>query len=147
MSSNNVVLNNGQQAIINTNTSKIFIYENRSEVGNYTNSGYDNVTLQPGTLMGRVAATQKLVPLVSSASDGSQFPVGILMGGRVIEPGDTVQLTICNYGDVAEEQIIFQGSDTLSTLVSDRSLRDRISSDTAGIRLVPTNDLTNYDNY
>ncbi len=125
---------------------KIFIWDNRYEQGTYTNPTGDEVTLAKGTLMGRIATSQKLVPLVSSASDGSQYPVGILADDYVVDYGASANVTICIGGDVAEELVILASGDTLSTLVSSRSLRDRIAGDTLGIKLVSGEQMTAYDN-
>lgn len=146
MSSNNVALNTGNQAIINYDVSKIFIWDNRYEKANYTNSTYDPISLVPGTLMGRISATQEIVPLESGASDGSQYPVGILQSEITVDEGDTVSLTICVAGDVVESKVILEGSDTMNTVISGRSIRDRIGGDTVGIKLVPSTELTADDN-
>lgn len=146
MSENNTVLNNGQQAITNYDVSKIFIWGNRYSKANYTNSTYDPITLSAGTVMGRVSATQEIVPLESGASDGSQFPVGILSQSATVDEGDTVELAFCVEGDVVEEKVILSGLDTLSTVISGRSIRDRIGSDTVGIKLTAGTELTAYDN-
>jgi hypothetical protein len=138
------------QAFITTDTSKIFLRDKRFEQGtfDYTNSTYDDVTIYAGTLLGRIAATNKLVVLTSAASNGSQFPVGILAQDITVEAGDSYSDTVnmCVAGDVAVERLIFQGSDTLNTVVSTRTLRDRIGADTVGVKLVSATELTEYDN-
>ena len=146
MSTNNQVLNTGQQATTNYDLSKIFIWDNRYSKANYTNSGYDSVDLAAGTLMGRISATQEIIPLASGASDGSQYPVGILAQDATVEAGDTVELAFCNYGDVVEGKVILDGSDTLDTVIEGRSIRDRIAGDTVGVRLVPSTEMTGEDN-
>lgn len=146
MSSSNQVLNTGQQAITNYDVSKIFLWNNRYETGSYNNSGYEEVTLPAGRLMGRVSATQMLVPHDSSASDGSQFPVGILNKEHIVAEGDTVNVSICVSGDVEESLITLAAGDTLNTVIDGRSIRDRIGADTVGIKLVAGTELTGYDN-
>jgi len=146
MSSQEVILNNGQQMIVNTDLSKIFVWMNRFENADYTNSTYDPITLEAGTLMGRVSATQEIVPLTSGASDGSQVPVGVLNQTCVIDGGSTVSLAICVAGDVVESGVILQGSDTMDTVISGRSIRDRIGADTVGIKLVGGTEMTGFDN-
>lgn len=147
MSSNNQVLNTGQQATTNYDLSKIFIFNNLYKNGAYVNSSYVTVTLVAGTVMGRQAFSQEIIPLVSTANDGSQFPVGILAADVSIAAGATVSLPFCESGDVAEEQIAFSnGTDTLDTIVSGRSLRDRMGSDTVGVRLVKVDNMTQNDN-
>jgi hypothetical protein len=142
MSSNSQVLNTGNQAITNYDVNKIFVWNNRFETGNCTNDSYD--TYEVGTVMGRVASTRELVPLDSSASDGSQFPVGIL--AAPINEGEDTTATICVAGDVVESLLIFVNEETLNTVVSAKTLRDRIGSDTVGIKLVGGDELTAYDN-
>lgn len=146
MSTNNVVLNNGQQAIINTNTAKIFVWNNRYISASYTNSTYDEVTIPAGTLIGRVHATGEVIPLASGASDGSQFPLGVLASDYTVDAGDTVSVSLCVEGDVVEAYVVLDGSDTMDTVISARTIRDRIGADTVGIKLVGETELTGYDN-
>jgi len=147
MSTNNQVLNTGNQAITNYDTSKIFLWNNRYINGAFTAQGYDDSVLLAGTVMGRVSATNEVLPMQSTASDGSQFPIGILAKDYTIEGGDTVDLAICIGGDVAEEKVIFaRNADTFATAISGRTIRDRIAGDTLGIKLVLGTELTAYDN-
>lgn len=146
MSDQTIVLNNGQQAIINTDISKIFLWNNRYENALYNNSAYGSVTLLAGTLMGRVAATGWIKPLASGAADGSQFPVGVLANDIIVDGGALETVSICVSGDVAEEKIILQGTDTMEVTISSRRLRDRIAADTVGIKLVQATEMTGYDN-
>lgn len=146
MSSNSIVLNTGQQMTINTDLSKIFVWNNRYESGTYNNATYDTVELAAGTVMGRVAATGNLKPLASGASDGSQYPVGILADDYAVEEGEDQEVAICVAGDVDQNKLVFDGSDTLTTEISGRQLRDRIAADTVGIKLVGGEPMTAYDN-
>lgn len=144
--SQSVALNTGQQAIINTDVSKIFVWNNRYEDALYNNSAYDAVSLTAGTLMGRVSATGWVKPLASGASDGSQFPVGVLANDITVDGGDLVTVSICVAGDVVQDKIILQGADTMETTISSRRLKDRIGADTVGIKLVQSTEMTAYDN-
>lgn len=146
MSSGNTVLNTGNQMITNYDNRKVFVWNPRSESASYNNSGYDDVTLTAGTLMGRVASTNKIVPLTSGASDGSQFPVGLIAETTTIASGDTVDIDIIVSGDVNKNMITFQGSDTLTTVISGRTLGDRIGADTVGIKLVDGIEMSANDN-
>jgi hypothetical protein len=132
--------------ITNFDTSKTFVWNVRTATANYTNSTYDDVTLQQGTLMGRISSSGLIVPLTSGASDGSQFPLGVLLEDTTIEAGDTQELTIAVAGDVVESKILLQGSDTLNTVISGRRIRDRIGADTVGIKLVGADLMTGIDN-
>lgn len=147
MSTTTVILNTGQQAILDTDVSKIFLWGNRYESADYTNSGYDDVNLVAGTVMGRVTATGKVIPLQSDAVDGSQLPVGVLNKDWVVEAGDTQEVAFCVKGDVETSKLIFtKTGDDLDTIVSSRNLRDRIQGDTVGIKLVTGTELTGVDN-
>jgi len=138
---------------VETDVSKIFLFNRESlkatlYFDNY--SGGTAVTLEPGTVLGRIASSDKVTPLDSSASDGSQFPVGILMQ-QVTVAANTIdsatEVYMCVAGDVAKGKIIFyNGTDTVATVVSDRTLGDRIGADTVGIRLVPSTEMTESDN-
>lgn len=144
MSSNSIAVNTGQQMTIKTDLSKIFIWNNRTAVANFT--AVADVTLLAGTLLGKVGATGKVVPLDSAATDGSQYPVGILSDDYTVLSGATVQLTYCVAGDVAQEKVILAAGDTMASLVEDRSIYDRIGSDTVGIKLVASTSNSEYDN-
>lgn len=146
MSSGTTVINTGNQMITNYDNRKIFVWNPRSESASYNNSSYDDVTLAAGTLMGRIASTNKIVPLTSGASDGSQFPVGFIAETTTVVAGDTVDIDIIVSGDVDENMITLQGSDTLATVISSRTLRDRIGADTVGIKLVGGTEMTATDN-
>lgn len=126
--------------------SKIFVWDNRYEKGAYTNSTYDPITIPQGRLMGRVATTQELKPHSSAAVDGSQYPVGVMLNTVTIEEGETLDLDICVSGDVVEDKIVLNAGDTMSTVVSARSIRDRIAADTVGIKLVGNDEQTALDN-
>lgn len=145
MSKQEIVSQTANQLIINTDTSKVFLWNRRSQPGEIQNSDlYDPVTHPEGTVMGRISASGLLTPFTSGASDGSQFPIGVLISDVTVEEGDTVQCFICDDGDVAAEQLIFQGSDDLDTVVSNRQVRDWLKS--AGIKPITSTELTGYDN-
>lgn len=148
MSTVSNTLNTGSQATFNTDTSKIFLFENRYETNNYiNNSGYNPVTLLAGTVMARVAGTNILIPFSSKGSNGSQFPIGILADDYVVAAGTTVKASICIYGDVNINSVILaEQGDTLNTVVSNRTVRDKIKSESAGIRLIDSTEMTAFDN-
>lgn len=143
MSTGTNVLATENQSITNYDSSKIFLWGNEFINATVEAGQYDDVL--PGTLMGRIAATQVVVPLESDATDGSQFPVGILNG--TVVAGDSKVASICINGDVDEASVLFtKVGDTLNTIVSDRILRDRILGDTKGINLISAVQLSKLDN-
>jgi hypothetical protein len=139
--------NTGNQSINRYDTSKIFVGHNRYETATYTNDTGEEITLAAGTLMGRKHADGEIIPLESDASDGSQFPVGILNQAVTVADGDSVDVSICVSGDVVESKVVFVNEyDDMDAVVSSRRLRDRIAADTVGIKLVGGDELTDYDN-
>lgn len=142
-----VVLNNGNQAIINYDLGKIFVWNNRYDSGtSEENETYDDITHPAGTLLGRVSATGEIKPLASGASDGSQYPVGVLAQETVVPAGDTATMVYCVSGDVVESKVILDGSDEMDTVISGRTIKDRIGADTVGIKLVASTELAGTDN-
>lgn len=139
--------NNGQQANFKRDLSKIFLWGNRYESVNYTNGTGSEKTLPAGLVMGRISASGLLLPLQSDAVDGSQLPVGVLAADYTVANGATQEVSICVAGDVEESKLIFEnGTDTLATVVAARRLRDRLAADTLGIKLVVSDELTDFDN-
>lgn len=152
MSTVNQVLNTGQQAITNYDVSKIFVFENKFQDAPYNNSAYADVTLQMGTVMGRVTGTGYIKPCVSTATDGSQVPIGVLNETRTFSAGFLGDVGICVAGSVVAEKLIFvTATDNLDVSVASggvtKRMRDRIASDSVGILLVEDSDeLTKFDN-
>lgn len=133
--------------INNYDLTKIFVGNNRFMSGTYTNPSSGEVTLAKGTVMGRIASTGKLIPLTSNASDGSQFPVGVLADDYVVDYTESATITICISGDVVVTKLVFgNGTDTINTVVSSQRLIDRIQGQSAGIILVGSTQLTGIDN-
>lgn len=143
----NTVNQTENQMTTNYDHSIIFLGNNNFETVTYTNGTGGEVALLAGTVMGRISADQKLLPLESDAVDGSQFPVGILTEPATVADGASVKLSICTRGDVEGNRLVFfNGTDDLDTVVSGRSLRDRIGGDTLGIKLYFSSENTAYDN-
>lgn len=144
---NEIILSGSNQAIINSDTTKIFVWKNRYNSATYTNDTGETVTLASGTLLGRISATGEVYPLDSAAVDGSEYPVGVLLEDVTVLDTESATLTYCVSGDVVESKIIFLGyGDDISTVVDGKQLRDRIASDTVGINLVSSTELSAYDN-
>lgn len=135
MATTTINLNNGQQLTITTDLSKIFLWNNRYTQADNTNATGATIDYAQGTIMGKIAATGKIIPLVSGATNGSQYPVGILAEDYSVPAGATVTMTYCVAGDVASEKLVFTGGNTLATVIEAKTLGDRIASDTVGIML------------
>lgn len=147
MSTANEVSKTGNYLHTNYDVSKIFVWNNRYENGTFLNAGGAAASFAPGTVLGRIATSGKIVPLTSAATDGSQIPVGILLTEIVsLAAAGEKTINFCIAGDVVESKLIFDGSDTVETIVDDRRLKDRIAADTMGIKLVDSFELTGFDN-
>lgn len=146
MSSQTIVTNTGQQANITTDTSKLFLWNNRYDNESYVNNSlYNPIVLPAGTVMARVATTRVLVPFQGGASDGSQFPRGILAEDLSIDSGDTVLTSLCIAGDVNEDQVSFYYVGTsLDTIVSSKTVRDYLTD--VGVNLVTGTEMSAVDN-
>lgn len=145
--SQETTLNNGNQLNVNTDRTKLFVWNNRYDSAeSTTNSGYDDITWPKGTLLGKISASGLVQPLASAATDGSQYPIGILAEDAIIEAGSSLAVSFCVAGDVVEAKVVLDGTDTMDTVISDRSIRDRIGADTVGIKLVGQDQLTGTDN-
>jgi len=133
------------QATFQYERKDIFIGSNSFESVEYTAPGAQ-VVLADGQLMGKVAATGKLLELKSGASDGSEIPYGVLVGDHTIESGETPTFSVAVSGKVDKDLVVLDGSDTMATLVDGRSLEDRILGDTLGIKLITSTENTIADN-
>ena len=131
---------------INRDTAKVILGNNRFENYQYSNSTGSEVTLECGTVMGRVASSGDVIPLVSTATDGSQYPIGILTTKHVVADGTSLTVSICIGGNVNQNLLVFSGSDDLDTVIEDRRLADRITGDTYGINLIASTQLSKFDN-
>ncbi len=136
--------------ITNKDVSKIFLGHNKYDGESYiNNSGYDPITLLAGTVMGRIHATGVLVPCLKGANNGSQYPIGVLAHDIQIGPGETVTATICVWGEVAEDKLIFwDGQITKDTVIpataDGRRIKDWLQL--ANITLRTGTEMTDYDN-
>ena len=147
MSEITTVNQTSNQVQFDVDQSKVFVYGNKFEGANFINLTGGILSYAVGTVLGRIHATGKVTELKSAATDGSQFPIGILATELTAIAGSgTADINFCNAGEVAEEKVILNGADTLLTVVDARILRDRIAADTMGIKLVLGTELTGFDN-
>lgn len=134
---------NGQALQVNTTLAKVFLWNRRSQAGQITNGGGAPVSYPEGTVMGRIASTGKLVPFTSAAADGSGIPIGVLIDSYTVGAGLSQNVFICDDGDVAAEQLKFQGADTLETVVALRRVKDHLKS--AGVKVIYSTEMTAHD--
>jgi hypothetical protein len=127
--------------------SKFLLGNNETITANLTATGGDVALLQ-GMIMGRIGASQKLVPADKDAVDGSQFPVGVSIINKTVLEDETEVITLVNKGRIAEDKLNFLAVETLDTLIgpanNQRSYRDYLND--LGLVLKTGNELTNFDN-
>lgn len=132
---------------VDTQRIKAFIFNNDFAEGTLVNSSGAEKTFVIGTVLGRIATSGNLVPCTSTATDGSQFPVGILANEVTLADSGTTTVPYCISGEVDSRFVIFDlAGDSLDTAVSSRLYRDRIASDTKGILVSGVTDHTFTDN-
>jgi hypothetical protein len=122
--------------------SKIFLFDNKYRKVNIANASGSSLVLTAGMVIGAVGITHA----VYKSGTSNQLPVGILAENITILNGTNADVTICNGGKVAQEKVTLDGTNTLATIVSNRSIRDMIISNTLGLELVTTDEMTSGDN-
>lgn len=140
-----VVLNNGAQAIINRDINKIFGFGNNTKSATLTNSTGGSITYLAGSVVGKIGSSGVLTRFTSAAVDGSQNPIGVLFEDITLSAGASAVVNYVTQGDVEESKLVFQGADTLETVISNRRVREILETNSQ-IRLTTSTDLTNFDN-
>lgn len=149
MSTFTIQTQTGNYLHVSYDVSKAFFNNPRFESGTFENTTGVEATFPAGTLLARNSTTDSLVPLSSlTPTLGQNLPVGILADTLEDIPaaGTVEDAPYCVGGDVAEDKLVFQGADTLETVIDDRRLKDRIKSDTLGIYVMPGTERTTIDN-
>lgn len=127
---------------------KIFVFRNEYESASFRNNLPTTQTFLPGTLLAEDPATGELIPLDSTLAGAAEArtPVGVL-AQKIENIATTVvveNISFCVRGDVASELLIFQGTDTLSTLTAGYRIGGWLRR--IGIRVVDSIDLKLTDN-
>jgi hypothetical protein len=149
MSTATTRLGTGNQLYTEYDYSKIFIGGNYYGSGTLLEASSAETTFTAGTILGRItgggANDGKLVPLASAATDGSQFPVGVLSETVTLAADAEQTVSFCYGGEIAEEKLIFSGSDDLDVVVSSRTIGDRLRD--LGVKYISGTELSLSDNY
>lgn len=122
--------------------SKTFLFDNKYKSVTIANSSGSDLALVVGTLIGVVSTTYQVY---KSGTSNIQL-VGICAEAITIADGDSATVNVCIGGKVASAKITLDGTDTLDTVVSYKTIRDRLASDTLGIEVVTASELTADDN-
>lgn len=148
MSTISNVRQTANQLTTNYDVSKIFLGENERIVANYATT--PGVTLANGLILGQVAATGALVAYDNTASDGSQFPIGVLDLGIVesttIAAAGNKNLYIVNKGRVNESKLSFPDGIDLDSIISGDGRTVRQYMNAMGIIFDGAEELTGFDN-
>jgi len=134
------------QLLKNYDTQKLLLGENTFGSGTYTNGTGAEVTLPAGTVLGRVHASGKLAPYKSAATDGTQFVVGVLIEEYTVADGASATIGYCDSGNVNQNMISLDGTDTLETVVSGRRIKDKIGAESVGVKLISSSENSAVDN-
>jgi len=119
----------------------------------YTNSSGSEVALLKGMIIGRIEASGLAKQTVSTATDGSQIPIGVLIEDVTIADGDSSNLNIVIAGDIDYGMLVYGGSpaDTIASKIYTDSgaaylgtLGDVLNG--KGIRPIVTTQMTYEDN-
>ncbi len=122
--------------------SKIFIFDNKFRKVTIANASGSDLALTAGMAIGVVGTTYQVY---KSGTSNISF-VGICAEDITISDGDSADVNICIGGKVNENKVTLDGTDTLATVVSNRTIRDRIASESVDIYLVATDELSSDDN-
>ena len=146
MSSSTITLQTSNALFVNFDYDKVIIERGYFENAIMNNATGGELTYPAGTVLGRVSASSKVIPMASAAADGSQYPVGILTSTVTIGAGADLNISMAISGEMTESLIVLDGADTLTTIVDGRQIGDRIKSDNIGIKLTSATEMTVDDN-
>ncbi len=137
------------QLVGNYDISQIFLGDNVYEYYTWTNTSGGTLTLKPGTLMGQILSSAKLLPNLSSSTDGTELPMSVLADTYTVANNGSATVCVCIGGRVNQNALIFGSGDTLSTAVrtvttGGGTIHALINRNT-GILLVPSQELTVQD--
>ena len=139
--------NTSNQLNVDYQSKNLLRGNNEFSYGDVTASGAD-VELTMGEVMGRISATGKLVPLLHSASDGSQYPAGLAYFGinatKTVTDGTTDSIELVYQGRVDASLINFGTASTLDSVVGGRTVRDWLRD--IGLVLIDPQEQTGFAN-
>ena len=143
-----VRLASDRQLIVTEQVKRIFLFGNTTVDGTYKNITAGLETVKMGQVMGKVAATGKWVICKSGASDGSQIP-------RAVSPEEITDATaaqevlvsLIDGGEINKAGLVFNGTDTLDTLVGGVRMEDLLIANSRSLSLKTITDTAAFGNY
>jgi hypothetical protein len=135
--------------INNYDTTKLFLSEPSMFPYSYTNSTGSTVTIAKGQLIGKIFATGLVLPTASTATDGSQMPIGICGDSYTVLNGGSATIQVSIKGSVAKSKLVCAAGDTLDTTVMTQGVGGTLGDmlvRNSGIVYYAGDELTAFDN-
>jgi hypothetical protein len=137
-----------RQLIVTEQVKRIFLFGNTTVDGTYKNITVGLETVKMGQVMGKVAATGKWVICKSAATDGSAVP-------RAVSPEEITDATaaqevlvsLIDGGEINKAGLVFDGTDTLDTLVGGVRMEDLLIANSRSLSLKTITDTAGFGNY
>ena len=137
-----------RQLIVTEQVKRIFLFGNTTVDGTYKNITAGLETVKMGQVMGKVAATGKWVICKSAATDGSAIP-------RAVSPEEITDATaaqevlvsLIDGGEINKAGLVFNGADTLDTLVGGVRMEDLLIANSRSLSLKTITDTAGFGNY
>ena len=137
-----------RQLIVTEQVKRIFLFGNTTVDGTYKNITVGLETVKMGQVMGKVAATGKWVICKSAATDGSAVP-------RAVSPEEITDATaaqevlvsLIDGGEINKAGLVFDGTDTLDTLVGGVRMGDLLIANSRSLSLKTITDTAGFGNY
>lgn len=137
-----------RQLIVTEQVKRIFLFGNTTVDGTYKNITAGLETVKMGQVMGKVAATGKWAICKSAATDGSAIP-------RAVSPEEITDATaaqevlvsLIDGGEINKAGLVFNGTDTLDTLVGGVRMEDLLIANSRSLSLKTITDTAGFGNY
>ena len=137
-----------RQLIVTEQVKRIFLFGNTTVDGTYKNITAGLETVRMGQVMGKVAATGKWVICKSAAIDGSAIPRAV-MPEEITDAtaAQEVLVSLIDGGEINKAGLVFDGTDTLDTLVGGIRMEDLLIANSRSIALKTITDTAGLGNY
>lgn len=137
-----------RQLIVTEQVKRIFLFGNTTVDGTYKNITAGLETVKMGQVMGKVAATGKWVICKSAAVDGSEIPRAV--SSEEITDATAAQevlVSLIDGGEINKAGLVFNGADTLDTLVGGVRMEDLLIANSRSLSLKTITDTAGFGNY
>ena len=136
------------QAAFDSDRKKLLVFNNSFKTGTYRNVSGGAESVAIGTLMGVIAASGKWTVCKSAAADGSQIPRALMLDEltAIADVTDVANINLVNGGKVRVDMLVFDGTDTVDTLVGGVRMEDLLIRNSKDLELVSINDDSSFDN-